>query len=75
MAQQLCITNKIHNKLKRLAEEHGLYLEAVGNILLFLALNDEKLIEKTIKIIKEWDLNKGCSALEKFIFIIFLENC
>jgi hypothetical protein len=65
MATTFAITNKVHERLKNLANQHNISIEALGNVLLILALNDDDMVKRAVNLIKNWDLNKGAERLEK----------
>jgi len=66
MTKQLWITDKVHERLVKVKDEHGVnHLEALGNVLLILALTDETMIKRAASLIKAWNLDKGAERLEK----------
>jgi len=66
MTKQLWITDKVHERLVKVKGEHGVnHLEALGNVLLILALTDETMIKRAASLIKAWNLDKGAERLEK----------
>ena len=66
MAKVHWITDKTCKRLIELKSGCGIEnLEALGNMLLILALSDKALIERAISFIKSWDLDKGAERLER----------
>lgn len=65
MAKGIWVTDKIKEDLDRLAKDKGVYVEGLACILLRLALSDEYIIERALKLIERCDLNHGVAELEK----------
>ncbi len=64
------ITNKTHKMLSKLVDDlknQGvkMYKEALLNIILILALNDENLVKQAVNLIRNWNLNEGATDLER----------
>jgi len=66
MTKTLAITDRTHRRLVELKNERGIEnVEALGNVLLILALSDSALVERAVNLIRDWDLDKGAERLEK----------
>ncbi len=62
----LAITEKIHRRLRELIEQNNIqHIEALGNIILILALNDENIVKHAVNLIKNWNLDKGAKVLQE----------
>jgi hypothetical protein len=64
------ITNKTHKMLSKLVDDLknqgvNIYKEALLNIILILALNDENLVKQAVNLIRNWNLNEGATDLER----------
>ena len=59
------ITDKIHNRLKQRAKQEGVRLEGLAGVLLKLALDDEKMVDQAIQLIKREGLGGATDMAAK----------
>lgn len=62
--KSVALTDKLHQKVKSTAAQHGVEIEALGNIVLYLALTDGRTVQQAADLIKHLSLH-GVSTLEK----------
>jgi hypothetical protein len=56
MTQDVFLTDVIHAKLKSMAKEFNVEMEALGNTLLVLAMCNNEQVKQCINLIKTWDI-------------------
>jgi hypothetical protein len=64
MTKDVFLTVVIHAKLKNLAKEFDVDIEALGNTLLALAMCNNEQVKQGINLIKTWDI-KGAEKMEQ----------